>query len=704
MTSPRVEKQRQVVCTNSQAAKSKAASSITAPLLSFKNTQNNTGLSVEHTTKPNRQYVKSYVRVISKDGKTYNFNATLEKRINNITAKLQKAEKENGLIGKAWSWTKNTIGFGDSSNKVKQIQANERKLLAQFNSNEKTRASVFKQLTGCEYNEENLEKFIKEQIKLKSEITIEKYKEGQEMAVDVVADVGAGIAAGVALAAAPVTGGASLLLAAGVGGVTKLGIKATSAGIRGKDYSGKDILKDLGTGAITGLLTPVTMGLGGAVGNVSTRVGARVFGQSAAGKVATKVTTFIAREGTVGAIFGGGAEGLGEVGRQGYHVTADGEDFDLGTIYEKTKEGAIGGAVAGVLMNGGIKGVEKGLGKLTSKEIFKIDTQNRIVKMLKSCSTTNDARNSISIKLTSEVKKSIEDKYGKQFYYFVNKRLKTSISQRDIDNISLIMTKASEVMNISNINIQDIVLVYNTIKNGNRKFFNTKNMAEMTPEKAALIMSSAKQSISKDQLWALMFYKGNSYWINNALSGIKEGTPASKIKSSTLSAITHLKELIDSQIIPARLSVVRTEGYGIGGNSYGCLNSVKINGTTLDKAMKEAVKKGKTAIHELENQINFSHVKPIAQNERFTSTSVIYPRKSSNNIDWKAIKTFKGKVLWELDIEPKTKGIFVDGFNFQGNGGSEAEIVLQAASYFEISNISWDKNIKNWIVKARVFN
>ena len=525
------------------------------------------------------------------------------------------------------------------------------------------------------------------------------------MVVDVVADVGAGIAAGVALAAAPVTGGASLLLAAGVGGVTKLGIKATSAGIRAKDYSGKDILKDLGTGAITGLLTPVTMGVGGAVGNLSTRVGARVFGQSAAGKIASRATTFVAREGTIGAIFGGGTEGLGEVGRQGYHAVADGESFDFGTIYEKTKEGAIGGAVAGVLMSGGIKGVEKGLGKLTSKEIFKIDTQNRIVRMLRSCSTTNDARNSISIKLTSEVKKSIEDKYGKQFYYFVNKRLKTSISQRDIDNISLIMTKASEVMNISNINIQDIVLVYNTIKNGNRKFFNTKNMAEMTPEKAALIMSSAKQSISKDQLWALMFYKGNSYWINNALSSIKEGTPASKIKSSTLSAITYLKELIDSQIIPARMSVVRTEGYGIGGNLYGFLSSVKINGTTLDKAMKEAIKKGDVAIRELENQINHSPVKFVAQNERFTSTSAIYPIKSKDkSIDWNAIKTLRGKVLWELDIEPKTKGIFVDGFNFQGNGGSEAEIVLQAGSYFEITNISWDKNIKNWIVKARVFN
>lgn len=280
MTSPRVEKQRQVVCTNTQAVKPKTASSTTAPLLSFKSAQNNTGLSIEHNSKSNQGYVKSYVRVKSKDGKTYNFNATLEKRINNVTAKLQKAEKENGLIGKAWSWTKNTIGFGDSSNKVKGIQAKERKLLAQFNSNEKTRANVFKQLTGCEYNEENLEKFIKGQIKLKSEIAIQKYKEGQEIAVDITSDIVSGVAAyGAAaaciaggIAAAPFTAGASLGavavgvgIAAGAGAVTKVAIKGGEALVGAKKYSLKQAGKDATIGAVSGALAPVTLGVGGAI-------------------------------------------------------------------------------------------------------------------------------------------------------------------------------------------------------------------------------------------------------------------------------------------------------------------------------------------------------------------------------------------------------------------------------------------------------
>ena len=127
MTFPKVEKKYQIAYPTSQVVKTETTSKVTVPLLSFNNTQNKTGLQVEQTTKSNQQYVQSYVTIKTQDGTTYNFNKTLEDRINNVTAKLQKAEKENGLIGKAWSWTKNTIGFGDSSDKVREIQSNERK-------------------------------------------------------------------------------------------------------------------------------------------------------------------------------------------------------------------------------------------------------------------------------------------------------------------------------------------------------------------------------------------------------------------------------------------------------------------------------------------------------------------------------------------------------------------------------------------------
>ena len=335
----KIETKKQIIYTNTLVVNTNTAPTTNVPLLSFKNTQNNNGLSIEHTTNPKQQSVKSYVCVQTKDGKSYNFNTTLEKRINNVTAKLQNAEKENGLIGKAWSWTKNTIGFGDSSNKVREIQANERKLLAQFNANEKTRVNVFKQLTGCEYNEENLEKFIKGQIKLKSEIAIEKYKEGQDMAVDIASDIFSGVVAyGTAaaciaggIAAAPFTAGASLSavavgvgIAAGAGAATKVAIKGGEALVGGKEYSLKQAGKDATIGLVSGALAPVTIGAGGAVA-------------TSVGKVAPKFIATTARLSVEGAIFGA-ADGATRSSLEG---------DSIGDITLNTLKGAGIGIVAG---------------------------------------------------------------------------------------------------------------------------------------------------------------------------------------------------------------------------------------------------------------------------------------------------------------------------------------------------------------------
>lgn len=429
MTSPRVEKQRQVVYTTPAVANQATASNTTAPLFNTKQTQNDNlmGLQIERGKGVNKgvnkgvksnitatqefylqsgrkiviqklsdgRSVKKYYSVdgkqlkpeyfkkvegevkVTSDGKSYTVTKDgrtkllktktgAEVKIAQQQAILNKTKKEQGFIGKTWDAIKNNVlTFCDSSDKAQnQINA-EKKLLQQILQG-KVSKKDFKEVTGLECTQENLQKFKNGKLNLKSAEKVSAYKEGQEMAVDVVGDVAAGIGAGIAIAAAPITGGASLALAVAVGAGTKAGIKYLDAKSGGRKYN--TLAKDLGTGAITGLLTPVTMGVGGVVGNLSTRVGARIFGQSTVGKIATKTTTFVLREGSIGAVFGGGAEGLGEVGRQGYHAVADGEDFDLGRIYEKTKEGTIGGAVAGILMSGGIKGASKLKTKLLPKK------------------------------------------------------------------------------------------------------------------------------------------------------------------------------------------------------------------------------------------------------------------------------------------------------------------------------------------------
>ena len=203
-------------------------------------------------------------------------------KLNNQEKGLNKIKKEQGFIGNSWDWFKNKTGIGDGSDKAQnQINA-ERDMLKQLRKpNTKIDSKQFEKITGQKYTKANVEKFKKGELSQASQ-KVTGYQEGQEMAVDVAADVISGVASfttyTVAVAAAPFTGGASIALgvavAAGTGALVKSGVKAADAYSGGRKYTFDNIKKDAGTGAVSGLLAPVTAGFGGAVGKtVATKVG-----------------------------------------------------------------------------------------------------------------------------------------------------------------------------------------------------------------------------------------------------------------------------------------------------------------------------------------------------------------------------------------------------------------------------------------------
>ena len=334
-----------------------------------------------------KQVESSDIQVKTSDGKTHNLNKVLENRINSVTTNLENAEKDNGFIGKAWSGFKNLTGIGDSSDKVREQQDNERKLLAQFNSNEQTRAQTFKELTGVEYTEENLQKFVKGEIKLKSEMALQGYKEGQEMATDVAADMVSGIASvgiyAAAVAAAPVTGGASIAVglaaATASGAAIKTGVKAADAISAGKGYSLKAAAHDAATGAFSGVLAPVTGGMGGAVGKtVATKMGIQAVKQIGKEVAADTVEAGV-KQGVksmltnpTGYEYVGGTL-LKRGVAQGAEMATDGAvggavdnafrtAYDGGSLEEVANsavEGFVGGAIMSPLIGGGMKAVGK---------------------------------------------------------------------------------------------------------------------------------------------------------------------------------------------------------------------------------------------------------------------------------------------------------------------------------------------------------
>ena len=360
--------------------------------------QNETGLGDSVSLRQSVQHRGKSVVVQLSDGKSYDLNQTIMNRINRVGANLKKAEDSNGFIGSTWSWIKNTAGIGDSSDDVREAQEKEKKLLQQFNNNEQKRPEIFKELTGADYTPENLEKFIKGEIKLKSEQALSGYEEGQEMATDVGADIVSGITAvGIytaSVAAAPFTGGASIAVgvaaAAASGAAIKTGLKAADAAAGGREYTLDDAKHDAVTGGFSGVLAPVTGGMGGAVGKtVATKFGIQVIkqtGKSAAQQTAKsgiKKSVETALLNPTGYEYIGG-NAVKRAAAQAAEMATDGAiggavDNAFRTAYDgggaeevlqAAAEGFVGGAIMSPVIGGGMKSVGVAFNKIKGIDEF----------------------------------------------------------------------------------------------------------------------------------------------------------------------------------------------------------------------------------------------------------------------------------------------------------------------------------------------
>lgn len=239
----------------------------------FKKVEGNISISSDGTSYTLTKNGKKSKPIKAKDARLGVVDQNIVK-LNNQEKKLNKIKKEQGFIGKGWNWFKNKTGIGDSSNKA-QMQINaERDMLKQLRQpNAKIDQKQFEKITGQKYTKANLEKFKKGEFSQASQ-KVAGYQEGQEMAVDVVADVAAGAASftiyTLSIAAAPFTGGGSIALggalAAGTGALVKTSVKYADAVSGGRKYTLNDAKKDASTGAVSGLLAPITAGAGGAIG------------------------------------------------------------------------------------------------------------------------------------------------------------------------------------------------------------------------------------------------------------------------------------------------------------------------------------------------------------------------------------------------------------------------------------------------------
>ena len=262
-------------------------------------------------------------------------------------------------------------------------------------------------MTGTKYTSENFEKFIKGEIKLKSEMAMQGYQEGQEMAVDVGADIVSGVAAvGIftaSVAAAPFTGGASIAVGVAAAGasaaVIKTGLKAADAAVGGREYTLKDVGHDAATGAFSGMIAPVTGGMGGAIGKtVATKlgvqavkqVGKEVAQEAAKGGVKQTVKTMLTNPAGYEYVGGNAAKrglafatetatdgAVGGVLDNAFRTAYDGGSIE--DIGNSAVEGFVGGAIMSPLIGGGMKATGKAGQKVFGKDNVNIGaTGNKV--------------------------------------------------------------------------------------------------------------------------------------------------------------------------------------------------------------------------------------------------------------------------------------------------------------------------------------
>lgn len=290
------------------------------------------------------------------------FIRSMEFVIKQSEKELKTAKDNNGIIAGSWDGIKNAFGMEYGSDAVQgRIDALKEKIEGVKNG-ELNLSSVYKEVTGNELNEDELENILNPKVsqqkddgierpklpdysKSETKNDVQEYKAGQKDAVD----TAAAITSGIAIAASPFSMGTSAVIGLG----SYMAVEA-SDGLTEKDgYSKDEIIEDLAHGAVS--------------------AGANLTGIKAAGAAGKVLGNFAAAE-TAGAVIGAGNAGGSYIADT---LTDDNTDFSLNELGKRTAIGAAGGlaagsaayganAIAGSLVNSGSTAASNIAGRMLS--------------------------------------------------------------------------------------------------------------------------------------------------------------------------------------------------------------------------------------------------------------------------------------------------------------------------------------------------
>lgn len=227
-------------------------------------------------------------------------------RLQNMQNVLDNAKNEQGVFGKLIDGVKGMTGLGLSSKKCQSY--------------------IDSVKTGSMSYEEAYSK-------------VSKYSSKQKNAVNILTGISSGVITTAALGFAPVTGGASILAAAGIGAASKAGLKTidrATNNIQNDALDAKQIAKDGLTGAIDGAVSAATVGIGKEA----------VMG--------AKTSKEALKQGAIAGAKGGAISGA-VIGAGDYTVECAFEDdqkFEVDNLITNTVYGAAVGAITGAVIGG----------------------------------------------------------------------------------------------------------------------------------------------------------------------------------------------------------------------------------------------------------------------------------------------------------------------------------------------------------------
>ena len=343
-------------------------------------------MSQPNGIKINNNLLETFYKNVSSKTYSFDFNLNLKSVQNDkvelttniaeeqreLENEFNKTKQQQGLTGKLWDGFKNLAHFKSGSDYVE-------KSIKDFNQGKITKEQAQEILT--------------------------KYQDGQNICVDTVADIASGIAAvGIFSFAAsgvgiPIALGLSFL----TGATIKAGGKCFGAKTNGREYDGKNLLYDIATGGINGLLAPVTNGLGSNLTKtIGAKLGLEIVGDTVEAGAKTTLKSILLNQSidvTGGNVakralaLGAGMALDGALGGSADNATrATLEGKNSTQIVEAGFQGFIGGLIMSPIIGGGFRIAGK-LGKKIGEKVFKNKTPK----------TPNDAKlNDVALNPTQQ--------------------------------------------------------------------------------------------------------------------------------------------------------------------------------------------------------------------------------------------------------------------------------------------------------------